>query len=117
MSSERLHSSPEHLCAADQRPGYKVSHGRSAHKCPDVGEMSRDCRGHGHGWTHQMGAPSSALTALEISIGCRRATLTNAEYVFIHAQAHRTTRIAPLEAGVGKDSIQSFALRSSLHLL
>src|SRR3954447_15427560 len=79
--------------------------------------MSRNCRGYRHGWTHQARPSSSALSTLKVSIGCRRTPFAGAEDVFIHAQAHRTTRIAPLEPRVGEDAVESFAFRSSFHLL
>ena len=62
-----------------------------------------------------MSSPALTLAAFEISIRCAGGTLSAQEDVVIHADAHTTTRIAPLESGVAKDLVQSFGFGFHFH--
>src|SRR5216110_2639899 len=57
-----------------------------------------------------MGPASTPLPALEIPVAGRGATLAGAEDVRVHPEAHRAAGIAPLEAGLAEDRIQSLGL-------
>src|SRR5262249_26954907 len=83
----------------------------------DVDKMTRHggcCR---HGGAHQVGATARTPATFKIAIAGGSAALTGLQPVSIHTQAHGTTRLAPLEAGIGKDSVQPFLFRRGLHLL
>src|SRR5207248_1076174 len=62
-----------------------------------------------------MRAPARSLPALEVSVRSRSAALTRREAIGVHPEAHRAARLAPLEAGVAEDAIQSFALGLPLY--
>src|SRR3984957_8524099 len=64
-----------------------------------------------------MRAPTPPLTSLEVAVRGGCTTLARRENVGIHAQAHRTTRDAPVEAGVAEDAIQPLGLGLGLDLL
>src|SRR5688500_15692708 len=83
----------------------------------DIGEVALDRRRGCHRRAHQVRAPAASLPAFEVAIARRRTALAFAEDVVIHAEAHRAARLAPFEAGLGKDAIEAFTLRVSLHLL
>src|SRR3954470_12075058 len=51
------------------------------------------------------------LPSLEITIGRRRAALSRAEHVGVHAEAHRAAGVAPFESGIAKHAVESFLLR------
>ena len=87
------------------------------HKRAHIGQASGDCRGRGHGWTHQVRAASSSLPALEVAIRCRCAALARPKYILVHAEAHGAAGIPPFETGINEDAVQSFPLCSGLYLL
>ena len=70
--------------------------------------MTGNAGGGGHLRAHQMGPPAAALAALEIAIGGRSATFAFGELVRIHPEAHRTTRFAPFEPGIGEHTVEAF---------
>src|SRR4051812_2514985 len=67
--------------------------------------------GGGHLGTDQVSAPAGALPALEIAIGSGGAALAGLEAIGIHAQAHRTSRLAPLEPCVDEYAVETLFLR------
>jgi hypothetical protein len=79
-----------------------------------VDEVTSDGGGGGHGGGHKVSAASGTLTALEVAVRSRSATLTGSEHVGVHAEAHRATSFAPVETGLGEDAVK--ALRLSLLL-
>src|SRR5208282_4011236 len=82
-----------------------------------VDKMSRYRRRRRHRRTHQMCAAALALTAFEIAIRRARASLARRQYVGIHREAHAASRLAPLEARFGENSVEAETLRLSLHVL
>src|SRR5437016_2702595 len=63
-----------------------------------------------------MGAAARALAALEVAVRGRGAALARLELVGVHAEAHRASGLAPLEARVAEDPVQPFLLGLRLHL-
>src|SRR5882724_9428918 len=55
-----------------------------------------------------MSATALALSALEIAVGRRRATLSWRQLVRIHAEAHRAAGLAPLRPGGREDLAEAF---------
>src|SRR3990172_3270220 len=80
-----------------------------------VREVALDRRGSGHGWRHQVGAASLALAAFEIAVARRGAAFARPKLVWIHSQAHAAARLAPLESGLQKNTVQPLRLRLLLH--
>ena len=62
-----------------------------------------------------MRARARTLTAHEIAVARRGATLPARHAIRVHAQAHRAARLAPLKARVGEDDIQPLDLRLTLN--
>src|SRR3569623_1567404 len=62
-----------------------------------------------------MGAVLEALTAREVTVRGRSATLFRRLLVGIHRNAHRAARLAPLEAGLDEDLVEAFGYRLLLH--
>src|SRR5215471_6560565 len=62
-----------------------------------------------------MRAALVALAALEIAVRGRGAALARRELVRVHGEAHRAARLAPLEAGLDEDLVESFGLGLLLH--
>src|SRR6185295_6262662 len=79
--------------------------------------MSFDSRRRSHHRTDEVRASASALTALEVAIAGRRATLARLQDVGIHSQTHRASRFAPLKSRFMKNLIEALAFRRALHLL
>src|SRR5207248_4058879 len=79
-------------------------------KSTHVDEMTRDGSGRRHRRTDQMGAPTRTLATLEIAIRRGCAALARTEPIVVHAQAHRTARLAPFKTRGGEHAIESFAL-------
>ena len=57
-----------------------------------------------------MRARARPLPADEIAVGGGGAAFARRHLVRVHRQAHRTARLAPLEAGIGEDAIEAFRL-------
>ena len=80
--------------------------------------MAGDCGGGGHGGADQVRATAGALAALEVAVARRGAALAGREDVGVHAQAHRATGVAPVEARVAEavgddaqtDQLSGFAI-------
>ncbi len=70
--------------------------------------MTGDGRGGGDDRRHQVRTATPALAALKITVGSRSATLAGGKLVRVHPKAHGATRVAPLEARVEENGIQSF---------
>ena len=62
-----------------------------------------------------MRASAAALTAFEIAVGGRGATLAGLKLVGVHRQAHGAAWFAPFKAGVEKHLIQALLLCLFLH--
>src|SRR3954464_14739994 len=62
-----------------------------------------------------MRAAARALPAFEIAVGGRRATLAGLESIGIHAEAHRAAGLAPFEARVAENAVETFLLGLHLH--
>src|SRR5437660_2447783 len=62
-----------------------------------------------------MRAAALALPPLEIAVGGGGAPFTRAQHVRVHAQAHRASRLAPVESGLAEDAIEPLVLRLPLH--
>src|SRR5204862_2033915 len=77
--------------------------------------MPRDRGRRRHRRADQMRAAPRALTALEIAVRGRSTALAGTEPVVVHAEAHRASRLSPLEARSGEDAIQTFALGLRLY--
>src|SRR4051794_33202121 len=84
---------------------------------PDVDEPALDGGGSGHLRADEVCPPTRALAALEVPVGGRCAALARLEDVGVHAEAGRTTRFAPLEAGGLEDLVKTLLLGLRLHLL
>ena len=80
--------------------------------------MAGDCGGGGHGGADQVGATAGALSAFEVAVARGGAALAGREDVGVHAQAHRATGVAPVEARVAEavgddaqtDQLSGFAM-------
>src|SRR5260221_11047299 len=51
-----------------------------------------------------------ALAPLEVAVGCRGAALSAPQHIGVHAEAERTTGVAPLEPRFLEDPIEALAL-------
>src|SRR6516162_776628 len=67
--------------------------------------------------TYKMRPPIPALAAFEIAVAGRGTTLLGRENVGVHAQAHRTARLAPLCTGLFEDAIETLAFGRPLDRL
>src|SRR6266481_190880 len=83
-------------------------------KYSDIDEMTGNrscCR---HRRAYQMRAPTGTLTALKVAVRRRGATFAGFQTIGVHRQTHGTTRLAPLETGLGKDTVQALGFRLAL---
>ena len=62
-----------------------------------------------------MGATPPTLPPFEVAVRGRSAALPGLQHIVVHAQAHRTPRIAPLESRVQEDAVQAFFFRGTFH--
>src|SRR5262245_52071083 len=69
---------------------------------PHVHEMTRDRGGSRHRRADEVGARARPLSPLEIAVGGGRDAIARRCEIVVHAEAHRATRLAPLEAGLGE---------------
>src|SRR5688500_13442257 len=76
----------------------------------DVDEMALDRGRGGHLRAYEVSAPALALAPLEVAVRGRGATLTRAQDVRVHPQAHRAARRAPVEAGGAEDLVEALGL-------
>src|ERR1700692_3532343 len=72
--------------------------------------------GGGHG-THQQGSRAHALAPFEISVAGAHRVLPRTDRIAVHSQAHRTSGLAPVGAGVLENLSQSQVLRVAFDLL
>src|SRR6266851_2173368 len=79
--------------------------------------MARDGGGRRHDRTHQMGPAALALPSLEIAIRRAGAALAGPQDIGIHPETHTASGLAPLEARLRKDTIESELFRLGLDLL
>src|SRR5699024_8749934 len=68
-------------------------------------------------WGDQVSASTRALAAFEVTVRGRCRALPWFELVRVHAQAHGTTRGAPLSTELEEDLIQAFIFRLLFHNL
>src|SRR5699024_12323527 len=68
-------------------------------------------------WGDQVSASTRALAAFEVTVRGRCRALPWFEQVRVHAQAHGTTRGAPLSTELEEDLIQAFIFRLLFHNL
>src|SRR5712692_1297236 len=61
-----------------------------------------------------MRAAAGTLTSLEVAIRRRGAALAGLQHVGVHAEAHRTAGVAPVEARVAEDAVETLFLRLRL---
>ena len=62
----------------------------------------------GHDRRHQMRPPAFALPSLEIAIAGGSAAFSGSQLIWIHAQTHAASGIAPFHSSAGKDLVQAF---------
>ena len=58
-----------------------------------------------------MGASLEALTAFEVAVRGRGASLARLQPVVVHRQAHGAARLPPLETGLDEDLVEAFGFR------
>src|SRR5690606_39234317 len=75
-----------------------------------VDEVAGPRGGGGQRRADQVGAATGALAPLEVAVGSGGAVLAAAQLVRVHGQAHRTARLAPLEAGLDEHLVQALGL-------
>src|SRR5476649_2800143 len=75
-----------------------------------VGEVAGDGGGSRHRRAHQMGAHAAALTADEIAVRGRGDALSGHAHVAVDGDAHRAAWLAPFEAGVDEDLVETLVL-------
>ncbi len=80
-----------------------------------IGQMAVDRRCRHHGGTHQVGPASRALAPLKVAVGAGGAAFAGAQYIVVHGQAHRTSRLQPFEPGRKKDAVEPFGFRRAPH--
>src|SRR5205823_4026331 len=81
----------------------------------NVHEVAGDRGRGGHRRTNQVRSASTPLPSLEVPVAGRRAAFARSENVRIHAETHRTTGVAPLEACLAKEGVESLGLGLPLH--
>src|SRR5579871_6241548 len=74
----------------------------------DVYEVAGDGGGCGHHRRDQVGARIAALTAFEVAVAGAGAAFVGRQNIFVHADAHAATCVAPFETGFGEDAIETF---------
>src|ERR1700722_19790567 len=79
---------------------------QAAHVCEMAGHGGRN----GHRRAEQMRAHPAALAADEVAGRGRRDALGGQAGVAIHADTHRTARLAPFEAGLTEDLVEPLRL-------
>jgi hypothetical protein len=57
-----------------------------------------------------VGATAASLATLEVAVRGGGAAFADSELVWVHGQAHRTTRFAPVESGGDQDFVQALGL-------
>src|SRR6266481_1411191 len=81
---------------------------------PGIRDLTRNSSSRYHDRTHQHGpASGTPLPALEVPVAGTGAKLIADKLIWIHAETHRATRLAPFKAGRGKDLINPQFLAGS----
>src|SRR6476620_2229697 len=62
-----------------------------------------------------MRSSPAALAAFEVAVGGRSAALAGRKFVRVHRQAHAAAGLAPLEARIFEDAVESFFFGLLLH--
>src|SRR5690242_19238866 len=75
---------------------------------PHIHKVARDGCGGSHNGADQMGAAVFALTPLEVTVRSAGAALMRRQNIGVHPDAHAATRIAPLEACLAENLVESF---------
>src|SRR5215470_9761265 len=88
---------------------------RSSGERAYVGQAAHHRRRRRHGGANQVSAAPAALAALEVAVRGRGAALAGLELVGIHGEAHGAAGLAPLEARLEEDAIETLLLRLMLH--
>src|SRR4028119_1140377 len=78
--------------------------------CGGAGAPARRGRAARHGGAYQVRPAALALAPLEVAVGSRGAALARLQDVGVHPEAHRAPRVAPVEAGLGKDLHEALLL-------
>mmetsp|Transcript_3665 Transcript_3665/g.7813 ORF Transcript_3665/g.7813 Transcript_3665/m.7813 type:complete len:231 (+) Transcript_3665:873-1565(+) len=81
----------------------------------DVGELASDGGRCSHGRRAKVRAAADTLPAFEIAVGRRGAPLLISQLVRVHGETHRAAGLAPFEAGVLEDDVETLVLRLLLH--
>src|SRR5260370_18786331 len=97
------------------RPVTRLTGSTLINQLPNVDEVAgHRCSG-SHRGAHQMRATAGALPPFKVAIARRCASLARGEDVRVHAQAHRTARVAPFEPGGLEYRVNPFLLSCALH--
>src|SRR4051812_4513586 len=72
--------------------------------------MTGDRRGRDHRRRHQVRARAGTLAALEVAVRRRGTALAGGYEVAVHADAHRTARVDPVETGGDEDAVETLLL-------
>src|SRR5712692_7098058 len=79
--------------------------------------MSRDRRCRRHHRADQMRAAAATLPAFKVAVARGSTALAWSQYVGVHAQAHRTTCLAPFESSFSENLIDAFGLGRAFYRL
>src|SRR5258707_4250662 len=88
--------------------------GMSAPHRSHVGDGARDGRRGRTCRACQMGTRPRSLAADKIAVGGRDRTLPRSDGLTVGGKAHRASRLAPFEPGIGKDFVQPLGNRIAL---
>src|SRR5262245_56752078 len=91
--------------------------GRSVQEFARVRDASAHCGRCGGRGARKHRARPRALPAFEVTVAGADAELSGVDRVAVHAEAHRTTGLAPLGTGVDEDLREPARLRFALDLL
>jgi hypothetical protein len=73
--------------------------------------MSGHGSGNCHLWADEMGAATTTLPALKISVRGGGTALTLIQLVGIHRKTHRTARLTPVKASITENPVKAFCFR------
>src|SRR5271167_3380861 len=109
------------LASSRAEPFFRRSEGSRSYllilPIPNIGEVPRNRRRRRHHRTDKMRPPSAPLPSFKIAVAGRSAAFARLQNVWIHSQAHRASRLAPLESRVLKNPVQAFLFGRPLHRL
>src|SRR5450830_306238 len=101
--------------SAAAMPATRVLSDMCGSQCADVGDVSGDCGGGGHGRTHQMRDAAASLPSFEVSVGGGGAAFARLQEVVIHGQAHGAARLAPFKTAGDQYLRDAFAFGLPAH--